>query len=216
MTIAELHRLIALGEGFYLEFKRKVASPEKIAKTLVAFANTHGGRVLIGVDDDGSISGVESEKETEQAVCHGAEHFCDPPVAIQTHIVSTKQGSDVVVAEIAESPDKPHRWLHRGESLVYIRVGNQSLEAADEVVRSLRSSPVDGEVPLGQNEQRLLRYLDLYTRITLPQYSKLVNISERRAGRSLVELVQAQILRLHTHESAPFYTLADDPATIRR
>ena len=66
MNFHDVNVLIDEGEGFRIEFKRRISSPEKIARTLISFANTKGGTILFGVGDDGSIIGVESEKsETE-------------------------------------------------------------------------------------------------------------------------------------------------------
>lgn len=58
-----IKRLILEGENVSLDFKKTISKAEKIAKTLVAFANNQGGRLLIGVADDGSIKGVKSEEE---------------------------------------------------------------------------------------------------------------------------------------------------------
>jgi predicted HTH transcriptional regulator len=55
----ELRKLAIQGEGIQLEFKRKATHPEKVVREMIAFANTHGGTVLIGVDDDGSLVGVK-------------------------------------------------------------------------------------------------------------------------------------------------------------
>ena len=55
MDYKDVDRFIEEGEGFEIEFKRKVSSPEKIARALIAFANTKGGTILFGVDDDGSV-----------------------------------------------------------------------------------------------------------------------------------------------------------------
>ena len=63
MNYVDIDNFIGEGENTYLEFKRKVSSPEKIARTISAFANTKGGYILFGVDDDGTIIGVRSEKE---------------------------------------------------------------------------------------------------------------------------------------------------------
>jgi predicted HTH transcriptional regulator len=58
-----LRKLILQGEGATLDFKKTITSNEKIAKSLVAFANNKGGKLLIGVADDGTIKGVKSEDE---------------------------------------------------------------------------------------------------------------------------------------------------------
>ncbi|MFM8913049.1 MAG: helix-turn-helix domain-containing protein, partial [Flammeovirgaceae bacterium] len=55
----ELKKLVFEGEGLQLEFKRKASYPEKIVRDLIAFANTEGGTLLVGVDDDKTIPGVK-------------------------------------------------------------------------------------------------------------------------------------------------------------
>ena len=63
MNYRDIQDLIDEGEGFAIELKRKVSRPQKIAKTMIAFANTKGGTILFGVDDDHTIVGVESDKK---------------------------------------------------------------------------------------------------------------------------------------------------------
>ena len=70
--------LIAEGEGLRIEFKRHFSSPEKIAKEMIAFANTKGGTILFGVDDDGSVFGLQSEKSELSEIEHTSQFLCDP------------------------------------------------------------------------------------------------------------------------------------------
>jgi predicted HTH transcriptional regulator len=216
MNSKELQALLEEGEGFQLEFKRKVSSPEKIARTLVAFANTKGGRLLFGVDDDKTIVGVESEKtEAEMIEIAGRVH-CEPPIEPAIEIVSYR-GKDVIVVTVEESTEKPHRLVDEErvsedpESKVLIRVKDKSVVASKEVVKILQSESSDAppmRISIGETERRLLDYLDGNERITVKQVGKLVNISDRRASRLLIQLVRAGVLRIHTHEKEDFYTLA--------
>ena len=57
--LTELRKLISKGEGLHLEFKRKALHPDKILRELIAFANSGGGILLVGVDDDKSIPGLK-------------------------------------------------------------------------------------------------------------------------------------------------------------
>ncbi|MEI7907903.1 MAG: ATP-binding protein, partial [Bacteroidota bacterium] len=107
MNIHDVKMLIDEGEGFELEFKRKVSSPKKIAKTLSSFANTKGGIILFGVDDDGSIVGVESEKTELSLIEESAQINCEPPVIVSIKIVPHNR-LDVIVATVNESGTKPH------------------------------------------------------------------------------------------------------------
>ncbi|KAB2850425.1 MAG: ATP-binding protein, partial [Ignavibacterium sp.] len=78
MKYRELLDLIEEGENIQCEFKREFSTPEKIARGLMAFANTKGGFMLFGVDDDKKIVGVESEKETAELVVNTAKNLCEP------------------------------------------------------------------------------------------------------------------------------------------
>lgn len=216
MSHQDVLKLIEEGEGFHIEFKRRVTSPEKIAKPMIAFANTKGGIILLGVDDDGTIIGVESEKTEVELLGFAGAKYCDPPIEPMIDIVPFN-GKDVIVVTIKESPQKPHQYLGEDEdsggTKVYIRVNDKTVLASKEVVKILRDEGPDGEpleITIGENERRLFRYLEQNERITLRQFSKLVNISERRASRILVKLVRAGVLRIHTLEKEDFYTLAYD------
>jgi predicted HTH transcriptional regulator len=77
----ELQKLIAAGEGDHLEFKKTIAHPAKIARTLVSFANTRGGSILVGVQDNGRIAGIDPEEE-KYTLRLAAELFCNPPVKV--------------------------------------------------------------------------------------------------------------------------------------
>ena len=216
MNGKELQVLLREGEGFQLEFKRKVSSPTKIARALIAFANTKGGRILFGIDDDKTIVGVESEKmEVEMIEIAGRVH-CDPPIEPAIEIVSSK-GKDVIVVTIEESDQKPHSLVDQEsgsddlESKVLIRVKDKTVVASKEVVKIMQSEGPDAapmRISIGETERRVLEYLDGNARVTVKQLGKLVNISDRRASRLLIQLVRAGVLRIHTHEKEDFYTLA--------
>ena len=74
-----LRKLIAEGENQHLDFKYCVSDSRKIARTLTAFANTDGGRLLIGVRDNGSIAGIKSDEEIYM-VDTAAHLFCRPEI----------------------------------------------------------------------------------------------------------------------------------------
>src|SRR5690348_14598785 len=87
LTRFKLNELIVSGEGTTIEFKRFFSSPEKIAKELIAFANTKGGVVLFGVDDDGTVVGLHSEKSELTEIEHTAQFLCDPPISVDFQVV---------------------------------------------------------------------------------------------------------------------------------
>lgn len=83
--------------------------------------------------------------------------------------------------------------------------------ASREVVKILQDENPNApplKLAIGENEKRLFKYLDVKERITLREFGRLVNISDRRASRILVRLVRAGVLRIHTHEKKEYFTLA--------
>ncbi len=103
----ELREIILGGESSTVEFKRKFTTTEKIAREIIAFANTTGGYLIIGVDDDGSVVGVDSEKE-QVSLVEVAVSAIVPPVEVTTEIVEI-EFRDVVVVHVPNSVRKPHR-----------------------------------------------------------------------------------------------------------
>ena len=224
MNYRDLEELIEDGEGFSLEFKRRISSPEKISRTLISFANTKGGTILFGVDDDGTIVGVDSEKSEMELIGIAGNDLCDPPIIPHIDIVPV-DGRDVIVCHIEESKTKPHYFFGdhsphdrvNGETAdhtrVYIRVNDKTLMASREVVKILETENPDTpplKVMIGEHERRLFTHLEQYERITLREFGRLVNISDRRASRILVRLIRAGVIRIHTHEKEEFFTLAYD------
>ena len=100
-----IHALIAEGEHQQQDFKFEISDARKIAKTLSAFANTDGGKLLIGVKDNGKIAGVRSDEE-QYMIEAAAGLYCSPEVnyTMQTYLV---EGRSVLVVQIEESDRKP-------------------------------------------------------------------------------------------------------------
>jgi predicted HTH transcriptional regulator len=220
MNARKLREIIELGETDTVEFKRKFSGYEKIAKEMIALANTRGGYLLVGVDDNGTIVGVDSEKSEIDLLTTAGEFYSDPPIEIEIDIVAI-DGEDVIAIRIPESRTKPHRLVahlngrpeHRtpGDTGVYIRQGERSILASREVARVLAASRPTApplRIQIGQIERALFDYLEKNERVTLREFRHLVNISERRASRSLVGLVRAGLIRIFTGEGEDYYTLA--------
>jgi predicted HTH transcriptional regulator len=209
----ELYKLIEEGEGSHIEFKRKFSTPEKIAKEMIAFANTKGGYILFGVDDDKKIFGVESEKSELELIDTAAKFFCEPEVDYRTEIVPIRD-TDVVAIQVFESRTKPHKLIDENDKTstrVYIRLNDKSVIASKETVNILKHSNPDSKpmiLNLGELEKTLIDYLTDNERITVREFKKLANISERRASRTLVTLVRAEVIRHHRMDNKEFYTLA--------
>lgn len=204
----ELQRLILHGENDTVDFKQRVTQPEKIARTLVSFANTRGGVILIGVKDNGTISGIDPEEE-KHTLQLAANFYCDPPVQVRYEEVEEDKLT-VLKVIVLESAHKPHyAKVKEGDWRGYVRVKDTSVQTSRIVEKGLAQEPPQFEpLPLERHENAVLAYLQERPRITLKQYMKLSNLSERRAYRTLVKLVIHGYLRLHDKEKEDFYTLS--------
>ena len=203
-----IKQLIFEGEGVSVDFKKTITSCEKIAKTMVSFANNKGGRLLVGVADNGDIKGVKSEDEEKYMLTKAATFFCRPalePIFEEVYF----DNKIVLVVTIEESELKPHYALGEDNKWwVYIRVRDKSLLASKIVVDVLKgSSKEDGVfIEYSSKEKALLEYLVENERITSKEYGKILNLSRRRAQRILVNLVLSGVIRLHTTEKEEYYT----------
>lgn len=206
-TMDELQRMIWEGENDRVDFKQRVTKPEKIARTLVSFANTHGGTILIGVKDNGYICGVDPEEE-KHVLQQAADFYCDPPVAVQYEEIE-EEDRTILKVLVPESSQKPHfAKLKEGDWRGYVRVQDTSVQTSKIVEKVLEQEPDAFEpLPLDRHENAVLEYLRLHPRITLRQFMILANLSQRRAYRILVKLVLHGYLLLHDKEKEEYYTL---------
>src|SRR5690349_14024012 len=135
-----LRKLILQGEGATLDFKKTITSNEKIAKSLVAFANNRGGQLLIGVADDGTIKGVKSEDEERYMITKSAHQFCKPAIEPEFEEVYVDDKL-VLVVSIPPSETKPHYALDENKKWwVYYRVKDKSLLASKIIVEVIKKS----------------------------------------------------------------------------
>ena len=168
MNTAELIELIRSGEDSTLEFKRDDVRNHDLAKALVAFLNLEGGTVLIGVEDDGSISGT-TRARLEEWVSELCRSKIEPPVVpLLSWARDVEPGRDVLAVRVTRGPDKPYARVHDGRRTYYIRVANTSREASrEELERMYQASgglryglkPVPGAGFEAFDHRRLRDYL---------------------------------------------------------
>ncbi len=134
-----LQSLIREGEHQQQDFKYRVSDALKLAKSVSAFANTNGGRLLIGVRDDGNMSGVRDEEEIYM-MHQAAYRYCRPEACIKFdtyHIASSDKVSEVhrlrtiVVATIPPSDRRPICVVSdREKPKAYIRIADENIIAS--------------------------------------------------------------------------------------
>ena len=221
MTHDDLKRLVALGEGLQIEFKQRVPQPERIAREVIALANTRGGKVLVGVGDDGEIVGVKDPDEEVFALRAALDARGAPPVPLSVEGVRVSRRREVLVVDVPESAAKPHFLVDEpsGDGLApadaarrtaFVRVGSMSVEASREAVRLMRAerNGADVRFRFGDAEQLLMKYLERHERVTVREYARLAALAERDASHTLVLLTRAGILVHHPDAQEDFFTHA--------
>jgi predicted HTH transcriptional regulator len=138
MSIVEL---LKAEEGKTLEFKQDLSSPRNLLKTLVAFANTAGGRVVIGVADRTQEAlGIDNPLDEEERLCNLIADSISPRLVPNIEM-TTVEGKTLLVVEVFLSNSRPHYLRAEGpEAGVYVRLGSTSRQADRELIGELRRS----------------------------------------------------------------------------
>ncbi len=213
---APLLELVEQGESQHTEFKRVVHSPKKIAKSIVAFANTEGGVILIGVDDDKRITGIHSEKEMLEIIHDALKWHVEPRIEIETNIEEYKRRL-VLLVFIPESDRKPHYHTATERDpdtlkqvttkKVYTREGSHNKAASPDRVALMKSGRKPLRFSFGKSEQMLLKHLGDNGTITAQEFSTLAGISLQNAMQTLVTLVRTGTIKLCNEKATSYYTL---------
>lgn len=123
MTSEELLKIISLGETSKVQFKREIESVDAIAAELIAFSNSRGGILLIGIDDKtNSIVGIDSEQihRYNQMLSNIANDQIKPQLFLFTEVIVSRDGMNVMVVEVSEGIAKPYKdkngaiWIKQG------------------------------------------------------------------------------------------------------
>ncbi|HED30608.1 MAG TPA: ATP-binding protein [Prosthecochloris aestuarii] len=211
-----LLELVEQGETRHTEFKRLVHSPQKIAKSIAAFANTEGGVILIGVDDDKRITGIHSEKEMLEIIDEAVRFHVEPRVKPETAVEEFKKRL-VLLVFIPESRQKPHYHISTErdrETLkqvirrrVYTREGSHNKAASDDKICLMRSQSSPIHLSFGRNEQLLFSHLQQHGTITTKEFCSLTGLSRNKAMQTLVSMVRTGTLVLQGTGNKSYFAL---------
>lgn len=207
-TISDLRKLIAQGEGLQLEFKKKAAHPDKIVREIIAFANTEGGTLLIGVDDDGTPSGVKYPEEELHVLQQALATYCRPFVVYHADAISLNENRHIVRIDIPPSTRRPHRFMLDDEHFeCLVRYEDKTIKASREMIEIIQRSKKKKDIrfAFGDDEKALMTYLDEHQTITLTQFRKLSRLNRFRASRKLILLVLANVLKVQPTEKGDVY-----------
>jgi predicted HTH transcriptional regulator len=210
LDVRNLKNLVRHGEGLRLEFKMKVKYPEKIVKELVAFANTEGGHLFVGVSDAGVIEGVKFAEEEQFLLERAIEKYCFPAFTYRAYRIRLDNGREVLVYQVYESVDKPHfvQLETDPHPICYVRVKDRTIQSSKEMKQILRRENEEGiSFAYGDIERFLLDYVREKGKITLLELAQEAKIPTWLASRKLVLLVLTRVLKIEPGESFDTYIL---------
>jgi len=201
-----IRNLIRQGEHQQLDFKYAVNDSKKIARSLVAFANTEGGTLLIGVKDNGAIAGAEPEEEFYM-VQAASQMYSKPEVYFESKMwnIDKKVVLEIIVPK---SENKPHRAPNEnGEWKTYIRVEDKNILANIILLRvwDKQKKQYPAIINYSEKEKILFRYLFENKNITLTKFSNIALIPRKKAEHILVNLIISDIIKMYFAENGIFY-----------
>ena len=193
MLKTELLEIIANGENSGVEFKRDDIRPEQLAKEIVALANLQGGRLILGIEDNGTISGLQ-QKNPQEWVLNVVRDKVFPQIIPFYEEIKIDDQRQVAVVTIAQGISKPYMLKHNNQEEIYIRMGDRSEKASREQQLRLFESggllhvevlPVAGTSLANLDMERLNHYLSVI--INDPDLPKLdLEWEERLLGLGLM------------------------------
>ena len=186
--------LIREGEHQQQDFKYRVADACKLAKSVSAFANTDGGRLLIGVRDDGNLSGVRSEEEIYM-MHQAAYKYCKPEASIKFDTYHA-EGRTIVVATVPPSSNRPVcAQDEEGRMRAYIRINDENIVASPVHLALWRESQKPQGAMITYNDD-IRKLLDvMHGRQTLNQIVRLSRLPRHKVITFMARLIRFATLR---------------------
>lgn len=209
-AVNPIEALIAQGEHQQLDFKFEVSDSKKIARTLSAFANTDGGRLLIGVKDNGRIAGVRSEEE--YYMIEAASQMYTRPEVPFTATRWNMNGKTVLEVYIAPGEQKPYTAPDKDDKYkAYIRVDDENKLANEVLLFSWKKQErTDGLLlPLTRPVKKLMDYLADHPYIHLRHFCRLARIKYTTARNILSDLMAVGTLKYIIVDKQIVYALAN-------
>ncbi len=205
--MSTLQRYIRQGEHQTQDFKFRVDDAKKIARTISAFANTDGGRLLIGVKDNGKVVGIDPEEEFH-IVQGAAELFCNPPVPIET-IIWQDDHKLVLEVIVTASPLKPHKSKDDdGAWKTYVRRNDHTLIANKILlgVWNLRKRGVEKPQQFSEDEMKFLELFKSNEKFTLSRLYRLSDLKKSKVDHLLKLFITWEILDMEITPEGTFYS----------
>ncbi len=207
-----INSLINEGEHQQQDFKFEISDARKIARTLSAFSNTNGGRLLIGVKDNGRIKGVRSDEEYYMAES-AATLYCKPEVQFESrsHQIDGKTVLEIYIPPIAHKPvyaqDQDKRWM------AYIRVMDENILASIIQLQVWKEEHhTRGKLlEYTRSEEFLLNYLEKVPEGSLKKIQRDTGFGRKELVTLMTKLVLFDVVEMQFREGENQFLLRENP-----
>lgn len=206
--ITYIQRLIEEGEHLHQDFKFEISDSRKIARSLSAFANTDGGRLLIGVKDNGAIAGVRSDEEFYM-IQAAAQLYTRPEVKFEVFQWEVSQKT-VMEIRVQKGSHIPYKAPDKdGKYVAYVRVGDQNYVANIVLLQVWkRQYSFDGAyIELTDKERQLLDIISSQGGCTMSRLIKLTKIPRFQLTEILINMMLLKVIDMRFSESGVRYVL---------
>lgn len=199
------------GESQTLDFKFRIDDQKKIARTLCAFANSIGGRLLIGVKDNGKISGVDPQEEFYM-IEGAAKVFCHPELSFKTKIWQ-EDFKLVLEVLVDKSESGPHRAIDEsGKLKAYVRIGDKTI-AANKILervwlqkKSVHSAPEKFD----EAELKLLKNIKHFQPVSISKLYRVTEMPLKSIDKLLVLLICWGVVEMVFSQEGVLYRLTEE------
>ena len=194
---AYIFDMIREGENEFLDFKHSIGDSKKIARSLVAFANTNGGKLLVGVKDNGTISGIATDEEYYMVEA-AATLYCRPEIKFSTETWKI-YGKTVLEITIPKSLHNTYYAKDKNvlANKILLKVWDQKRKSNGTFVR------------YNHEEKLLLNYLSENNYITFSKFRRMAKISPFKAERILINMIVLNLIEIVFTENKTFYKLRE-------
>lgn len=210
-----IRKLIAEGEHQQLDFKFGINDSRKIARTLAAFANTDGGRLLIGVKDNGSIAGVRTEEEFYM-VQAASEMYTRPvvPFEVKEWTVNQKRVLEIIVPAIKGTLHSAP--VEKEDYLIYIRVKDENYTVNSVWLKAYKwkNLKTGTFIKFTESEKLLLTYLETEPTVTQSKFCKLAKINSKTAENIIAGFIAIGMISIEFTKHGVVYKLSDRYTTL--
>ena len=194
-----ISELVAEGEHQHQDFKFAISDARKIARSISAFANAGGGRLLIGVKDNGTIAGVRNEEDV-YVVEQAAQRYCRPAVEVEFTAYTVDSNIVVIKASIPQAARRPVKCQEPdGSWRAYYRVDDENIVAHPLMVRAWQTTS-SVKFELTDEVSRMLECLDRDEKgFDVAELAQQIGISEHRCRTIIVSLAASGVIGFTYH-----------------